>query len=237
VSLFEQPLLLFLALLGLYSPLAALPSYFPVVGRLGAAETRRLAIALFLNVAVFAMVALWVGEPLLEILGLTTAALTATGGIALMYEGIALMRGTAHHPEVAERGLTATEHGGAVEAPAATGATETETATEVKADSWRTVAFVPVTFPLTVGGTTFAFFVAFRAEAATTVDVVWLSAAGLAYAAVTAITVYASGHVQRRAKPSTAALLDRLAGILLTAIAVTILVSGVTRLVLESLPK
>ena len=42
-----------------------------------------------------------------------------------------------------------------------------------------------------------------------------LSVAGLAYAAVTAITVYGSGHVHRRASPTTAAFLDRLAGILL----------------------
>src|SRR3954454_2886135 len=94
----EQPLLLFLALLALYSPVAALPSYFPVVGRLGPADQRRLALGLFVNVTIFAMVAIWVGEPLLELLGLSTAALTATGGIALAYEGIALMRGTAEHP-------------------------------------------------------------------------------------------------------------------------------------------
>jgi multiple antibiotic resistance protein len=235
---FEQPLLLFLALVALYSPIAALPSYFPVVGQLTGKEQLRLAIALFLNTAVFALVALWVGEPLLEILGLSTAALTATGGIALMYEGIALMRGTAHHPEIADTA-------GAPSATAVPGDTVPGAAGETirvrtvdapaEAENWRRVAFVPVTFPLTVGGTTFAFFVAFRAEADTTVDVLLLSVAGLAYAAVTALTVYASGHVQRRAKPSTAAFLDRLAGILLTAIAVTILISGVTRLVLDVL--
>jgi multiple antibiotic resistance protein len=252
---FEQPLLLFLALLGLYSPLAALPSYFPVVGQLTGAETRRLAVALFVNTALFALVALWVGEPLLEILGLSTAALTATGGIALMYEGIALMRGTAHHPSVDDAGAaqvadgtahysaTAAGEGAAAagtgQSPAAGSdrAAATDTLVPAKAENWRRFAFVPVTFPLTVGGTTFAFFVAFRAEAAHTVDVLLLSVAGLAYAAVTGLTVYASGHMQRRAKPSTAALLDRLAGILLTAIAVTILISGVTRLVIEFLPR
>jgi multiple antibiotic resistance protein len=252
MSLFEQPLLLFLALVGLYSPLAALPSYFPIVGQLTRPETRRLALALFVNTAVFALVALWIGEPLLEILGLSTAALTATGGIALMYEGVALMRGTAHHPSVEDVGTAPSGSGpaghaaGAGEA-AATAATgegsravgspgPTATLAPAKEENWRRFAFVPVTFPLTVGGTTFAFFVAFRAEAARTVDVLVLSVAGLAYAAVTGLTLYASGHVQRRARPSTAALLDRLAGILLTAIAVTILISGVTRLVVEFLP-
>jgi multiple antibiotic resistance protein len=240
---FEQPLLLFLALLALYSPLAALPSYFPVVGQLTGAETRRLALALFVNTAIFALVALWIGEPLLEILGLSTAALTATGGIALMYEGVALMRGTAHHPSVdgaeqASDGRPGSPGAGdSAQQPPADGRQQT-VAVQVqpaRAENWRRVAFVPVTFPLTVGGTTFAFFVAFRAEADTTADVLLLSVAGLAYAAVTAITVYASGHVQRRAKPSTAAFLDRIAGILLTAIAVTILISGVTNLVLDVL--
>src|SRR3954452_1607448 len=206
MNLLEQPLLLFLALFALYSPIAALPSYFPVVGRLGRGDQRRLAIGLFVNVAVFAVVALLLREPLLELLGVSTAALTATGGIALLYEGVALMRGTAHHPVADPEDLPAE----AVDAPGAATVAHAETGV------WRKYMFVPVTFPLTVGGTTFAFFVAFRAEAAHTVDVLALSLAGLAYAAVTGLTVYASGHMQRRVKPSTASLLDRLAGILLT---------------------
>jgi multiple antibiotic resistance protein len=231
MDLVEQPLLLFLALFALYSPIAALPSYFPVVGRLGPADQRRLAVGLFVNVTVFSMVALWVGEPLLEILGLSTAALTTVGGIALLYEGVALMRGTAEHPAPAEVEVAVgvgaagagppppTEAGGAVDHRTPTGA-------------WREYMFVPVTFPLTVGGTTFAFFVAFRAQADSVGDVLGLSVAGLAYAAV---TVYVAAHVHRRASASTASFLDRLSGILLTAIAVTILASGATRLVVDVL--
>lgn len=220
-----EPLLLFLALFALYSPIAALPSYFPVVGRLGPADQRRLALGLFVNVAVFAMVALWIGEPLLEVLGISTAALTTVGGIALLYEGIALMRGTVEHPAPPVPAGAA----GPADAPGAAVDRRTPTG------AWREHVFVPVTFPLTVGGTTFAFFVAFRAEADSTAEVLGLSAAGLAYAALTALTLYASAHVQRRASPAAAAFLDRLAGILLTAIAVTILASGATRLVVDVL--
>ena len=226
MNLVEQPLLLFLALFALYSPLAALPSYFPVVGRLSRPDQRRLAIGLFLNVVIFAMVALWLGEPLLEILGLSTAALTATGGIALLYEGIALMRGTAVHPEAPEVDAAAVPEE-RVPGPGA--------ATCEQVGAWRKYMFVPVTFPLTVGGTTFAFFVAFRAEARSIGDVVGLSVAGVLYAAVTAATVYASAVVHGRASPATAAFLDKIAGILLTAIAVTILASGGTRLVVDVL--
>jgi multiple antibiotic resistance protein len=227
VSVVEQPLLLFLALFALYSPLAAVSSYFPVVARLRPADQGRLALGLFLYVTVFSLTALWVGEPLMELLGISTAALTTVGGIALLYEGVALMRGTAEHaavpvPVPAGDPRPADAPGAAVERRTPTGA-------------WREHVFVPVTFPLTVGGTTFAFFVAFRAEADSTADVLGLSVAGLAYAAVTAITVFASGHLHRRASPATASFLDRLAGILLTAIAVSVLASGATRLVVDVL--
>ena len=239
MDLVEQPLLLFLALFALYSPIAALPSYFPVVGRLGPADQRRLALGLFVNVAVFSMVALWVGEPLLEILGLSTAALTTVGGIALLYEGVALMRGTAEHPAPTEVEAQVAVAAGAPATGAAPGSPADASGAAPHAGTptgaWREYMFVPVTFPLTVGGTTFAFFVAFRAEADNTGEVLGLSVAGLLYAAVTAITVYAAAHVHRRASPATASFLDRLSGILLTAIAVTILASGGTRLIVDVL--
>lgn len=221
MNLAGEPWVLFLALFALYSPLAALSSYFPIVSKLTGRDQFRLAVALFLNVTIFGLAALWVGEPLLELLGISTAALTVVGGIALLYEGIPLMRGISPPPEE-EPEPTAPADGGGV-AVATTPAT------------WRKYAFVPVTFPLTVGGTTFAFFVAARADATSVLDVVGLSIAGVCYAAVTGATLYASAHVQRRARPATQAFLERIAGILLTAIAVMIATSGGTRLVVEVL--
>ncbi|GEL22396.1 hypothetical protein PSU4_13500 [Pseudonocardia sulfidoxydans NBRC 16205] len=238
MDLFGQPLLLFLALVALYSPIAALSSYFPVVGRLDGRGQLRLALALFLNVSIFGLVALWVGEPLLELLGISTAALTAVGGIALLYEGVPLMRGVAAHPPEPEPADDRTGTGepigadGAAGTPAARGVAVEAPA---EAPAWRKYAFVPVTFPLTVGGTTFAFFVGFRADATSVGEIVALSIAGVLYAAVTGATLYTAAHVQRRAKASTQAFLERIAGILLTAIAVMLLTSGVTRMVVDVL--
>jgi len=62
-----------------------------------------------------------------------------------------------------------------------------------------------------------------------------VSIAALAYAAVTGITLYLAGHVQRRISMRGAMLLDRIAGILLTAIAVILLANGFTDLVLNRL--
>jgi multiple antibiotic resistance protein len=104
-----------------------------------------------------------------------------------------------------------------------------------QAASWRSVLFMPVTFPITVGGTSFAILVGFRSRAENVSEVVALSIAGIAYAAVAGITVYLSGQVERRTSPRAQMLLERIAGILLTAIAVSLLVSGGTQMVVAAL--
>jgi multiple antibiotic resistance protein len=219
----ENPIMLFTALFALYSPFAALSSYFPIVSKLTPSQQTRLAFGLFTYVAVFALTALWVGEPLLELLGLSTAALTVTGGIALLYAGIPLMRGTEEAPSTeAERELKRD-------------GSEAAAAEAADAGAWRSVLFMPVTFPLTVGGTTFAILVSFRSQAINTTEVLVLSVAALAYACVTGITIYLSGHLERRVSAKTRKLLERVAGILLTAIAVSLLASGGPRMVMETL--
>jgi multiple antibiotic resistance protein len=115
--------------------------------------------------------------------------------------------------------------------PSTAGGSAVDGAAAGEPPAWRSVAFMPVTFPLTIGGTTFGILVAFRADVGSVSGAVGLSIAALAYAAVTGLTIYASGHVARRASPRLQILLGRLAGILLTAIAVTLLVSGGTRMV------
>ncbi|GAA2378679.1 MarC family protein [Nonomuraea africana] len=210
-------LILFLALFGLYSPVAALASYLPIVRPYGHRQVNRLALGLALNVAIFVLMALWVGEPLLKLLGISTAALTATGGIALAFAAIPLMRGQAGAVEELEKLQQQEEQG--IPAP------------PDPVPDPKSILYTPLTFPLTVGGTTFAFCVAASAAATSVREKVTLSIAVLCFAALTGLTLYLSGHVQRRISLKGAMLLDRVAGILLTAIAVILLANGFTDLV------
>ena len=220
--LFEhEAVILFLALFALYSPVAALSSYLPIVRPYSHAQQLRLAVGLAVNVAAFVLVAIWVGEPLLELLGISTAALTATGGIALLYASIPLMRGVGEAPTAEDRDAS--------DAPEDT----LKSAAEIT--SPRSVLFTPITFPLTVGGTTFAFGVAASADVGNVEGRLLLSIAAAAYAAVTGLTLYASGHVERRISPQAGMILDRVAGILLTSIAVILLANGFTDLVVAAL--
>jgi multiple antibiotic resistance protein len=111
-----------------------------------------------------------------------------------------------------------------------------ETEREEPSDGgWRSVLLLPLTFPLTVGGATFAVLVGFAAATHGVGDRGLLTVAGVAYAAVTGVTLYASAHVHRRASTRARDMLDRIAGILLTAIAAMLLASGATRLVVSVL--
>ena len=209
------PALMFLALLALFSPLAALSAYMPVVGRFSPADQWKLVFGLLVNTAVFALGAVWVGEPLLKLIGISTPALTVTGGIALLYAGVPMMQGA---------GEAAPESGAADETVAAS-----------DGESWRKVLFTPLTFPLTVGGTSFGIIVAFTSNARNLLDHVWFSLAGLAYAVLAAATLTIAGHLHRRISARAEAVLSRVAGILLTAIAASLLADGGTRLVVAVL--
>lgn len=101
--------------------------------------------------------------------------------------------------------------------------------------SWRSVVFVPFTFPLTIGGATVGLLIGFRANVSGTTGVGALVVAALAYSAVTGLCVYIAGHAQRRLSERGRSVLDRVAGILLTAIAATLIASGFTRLVVDVL--
>jgi multiple antibiotic resistance protein len=189
----SNPILMFMALLALYSPLAALSSYLPIVGRFGPGDQLRLATGLFVNVTAFVLLAVWVGEPILKLLGVTTAALSVTGGIALLYAGIPMMRGLEQTAPASDEKSDAIG----------------ENATQ---ESWRSVMFMPLTFPLTIGGTSFGLIVAFAASAQGPLEGIYLSIAGLAYAALTGLTLYAAGHLHRRVSGAAMAVLSRVAG-------------------------
>ena len=62
-----------------------------------------------------------------------------------------------------------------------------------------------------------------------------MSIAALGYAAVTGVTLWGAGVLNQRVSASAAAILEKIAGILLTAIAVILITSGGTRLVVDVL--
>jgi multiple antibiotic resistance protein len=209
----DLAVLLLLALVGLYRPVAAVSSYIPVLQPVDTRQHPRLALGLFINVAAIAVVTILVVEPLLELLGLTAAALSTTGGIALMVVAVPMMLGRSDDPAAAS----------------------TDAALAPPSASWRSVVFMPLTVPLTVGGATIAVLISFRAQVTGVTGVLALTVAALVHAAITGACAYVAGSTRRRLSDRTRMIVDRVAGFLLTAIAATLLASGFTRLVVDVL--
>lgn len=238
-SILSHPaFLMFFALLALYAPVSSLAAYLPVVRSLPRGDHLKLALGLFLYVAIFSLFTLFIGEYLLELLGISTAALTTVGGIALLYSGVRLMLGLQRTPEqVQARSEPVSRKPRTLGWNRRSGGTAVAEPAEAESGNarWQSVLLFPTTFPLTVGGATFALLVSFSAQAGGIAARGILSIPALAYAAVTAVTLFGASLVSTWASARALDLLDRIAGILLTAIAVTLLVRGGTGLIESAL--
>lgn len=201
-----------ITLVAVYSPLGAAASYASVVGHFDVRTRRRISIGLTAIVAGFVVAAVWVGEAVIELLGVSTDTLSAVGGIALLYAAIPMMRGVDHVP------------------PEDPNDPLDDYADE--AENWRTILITPVAFPLSIGGTTMAISVSSAALASTVADLLALSTVGLVFAVIVGTSSYVGGAIPGRVGPTGRTVINRASGVLLTAIGVSLLVNSVTRMVL-----
>jgi len=195
----QQLLTLFVALFTLYSPLSNIGPYASLVGHFPRADQKKLAFAVFRNVMFVMLLFVWVGELLFDVLGVNSNSLSVTGGIALMIAGLPMMLG-AGKSDKAEPG-------------------------EEKQD-WRDMAVLPMTFPMSIGGTTAAYIVSATAFAQNVIDLVAISIVIALFGLVIFLTHYLSPPLAARMKPQARVILSRIGGIVLVAISVQLLAGG-----------
>jgi multiple antibiotic resistance protein len=206
----------FVTLVALYSPLSAAAAYAQVIGGYGVDIRRKMAARLFGIVAGFVAVMVWLGEFIIEVLNVSTTTLSAVAGVALLYAGIPMMRGIDNVP--AEDSASVGERYGDID----------------RGLGWQEVLISPVTFPLSIGGSTVAVSVASASKAGGWQDLLALSAMGVAFAMVVSITSLLGGAIPGRVSRSGQTILQRASGVLVTAIGLSLLVSNVTKMVIEA---
>ena len=94
-----QTVVVYVSLLTMFSPPATLGAAAAILSGASRAVQRRLAWEIGRNYAVVLLLAIWLGRYLLLLLGISSGALTATGGAALLYQGLPLMTRGAKSPE------------------------------------------------------------------------------------------------------------------------------------------
>lgn len=195
----QQLLLLFVSLFTLFSPLANIGPFSSLVGHFSRNDQRRLAFAVFINVLVVMLLFVWVGEALFTILGVNSDSLSVTGGIALMIAGLPMMLGTSKSEEVKQ---------------------------DLEPKTWREMTVIPMTFPMSIGGTTAAYVVSASGLAQNTVDLLAISVVVLLFAVVIWLTHLFSPPLAARLNPEAREVLNRIGGIILVTIAVQLLAGG-----------
>ncbi len=208
-----QAIVVFASLLAMFSPPAVFGTATAILLDAPREVHRRLAWEIARNYALVLLLAIWLGRYLLQILGISPDALAATGGVALLYQGLPLMtRGVKlERARVEECGDRARAIGDAAR--------------------WNQLAVVPLLFPVTIGGGTIAVVIAVGERYPTLSDQFVLSGIILAMVPVVACTFLAAGPLSGRLSTGAQDVLARFSGILLVALAMQLLVDGLAGLV------
>jgi multiple antibiotic resistance protein len=202
-------ILFFLSLIGLFSPLAGIASMANITSLYSTEVQRKIAIRMVVSIALLLTLITWVGQALLQLLGVTTAQLTAAGGLALMLVAIPMMTGKV---EMARDDHEPDEEG----------------------KSWQSIVVMPLIFPLSVGASTVAIVISTSSRYDTVIDLIAISLACALFALVVGITNYFSGPLNQRLSPQGRDIMSRLAGIILVAIAFGLLTKGITEIALDA---
>lgn len=195
----QQLALFFVALFTLYSPLSNVGAYASLTSHLDRADQKKLALAVFRNVLVVMLLFVWVGQLLFDVLGVDSFSLTVAGGIALMAAGLPMMLAT-DKPQKVEAAKDAQD--------------------------WREMAVLPMTFPLSIGGTTAAYIVSASGFARNTMDLLAISVVVVIFGMVIWLTHFFSPPLAARLGPQGRRVLSRIGGIILVAIAVQLFAGG-----------
>lgn len=195
--------LLFVSLVTLYSPVSNVGANASLTAHLDRADQRRLAFRVLINVLIAMLVFVWSGEALFEILGVSADTVRVAGAIALMSAGLPMMLGTS---------------------PAA----DVEATSELA--SWSELAVVPMTFPMSMGGSTVAYLVTASSVSANFQDLLAISGVGVGFALVIFATHWFSAPLANKLSPQGRNVLNRIGGIVLVAIAIDAAAAGIRNL-------
>lgn len=200
-----QLLVLFTALVSLFSPVANIGPFAALVGHLPREDQRRIAWGVFLNSAMVLLLFVWVGELIFNVLGVTPPSRSVTGGIALFIAGMPMMLRGAKQQDVES---------------------DAQEREAVEGRDWRSMVIVPMTFPMSIGGTTAAYVVSATGFAENALDLLAISVVVLLFCIVVGLTHLLAPPIGNAVGPGGRDILTRVGGIILVAIAVQLVAGG-----------
>jgi len=194
----------FAALFAIMNPFVALPMFLSLTSGFDSAQQRRAGLRTAGYSAVLAAVILVSGSMVLSFFGVSVDDFRIAGGIVLLMIGLGMLNGagsTAHTGTAAEQ-----EHHAQVNDP----------------------TFYPMAFPMIVGPGTITTLVLLAGSNATPAGYLTIGVALVAVLAILAVVLYFSAAIGHHLSQTLRTVMTRLMGMILAAIAVEMLVAGLT---------
>jgi multiple antibiotic resistance protein len=192
-------------LLAIVNPISSAVLFASMTGRFGRTIQSRMANQSAFAILIILLVCVWVGRPLLGILGISVPMLQAAGGLILLMYGIRMVT-------VDELKLTPAEH---------------VSAEEVPEEQWKALAVVPLAIPGTVGAGTITTVVIASTTYASLRDLSIITGVCIGTALVMWLTFRSAGPIARRLGPIGLNIVTRVMGILVSATAFGLLGRGI----------
>ena len=190
-----------ISLLAMFSPMATVGPAATLLGNQPLPIQRKVALLVARNYVAVTILTVLLGKTALSALGISTAALTLTGGAALLHQGWPLMTRAG---KAADRDV-----------PANTGTA-----------GWEGLVAVPLTFPITIGGGTIAVVISAAGRAPTYIDLAALAAVCALMAVPVYYTLALAGRLISRLSSGAIDAVNRVSGIILFAIGAQLAVKG-----------
>lgn len=198
---FSQFINSFIALLVIANPLSALPAVLKITTNQTLAEKRKTGIITAFAVFIILLVAIWIGKPLLIVLGIKLPAFQIAGGIIIFTMAMSMLS--------------------AEESPIK------HTQEEQKKIISETGAIVPLAIPIIAGPGAISTLIVRVNAFPGIINMLLLSIASMLVALVMGLLLYFSSDVERLLGRSRINIINRLGGLILAAIAAQMIATGI----------
>ncbi len=202
---FEQISKLFIALFAICNPMTVLPIFLTLCAERSNEEQRSTAVKAGIAAMIIFIVCTWLGTPILDIFGIDIPSFQVAGGLIVLLIALSMVQDSASRSQQASTNDKAT-----LNKPS--------------------IAVVPLAIPLMAGPGAITTVIVAAGRYTSILDKVWISLVAILVAIIVGVSLYYADVIYRTIGQNGIKITGRVMGIILTAIAVSILREGLTTL-------
>lgn len=193
-------------LIALFSPMAAIAPFIDHTAHFPRPIQRKISLKVTIYSMIFLLAGGWLGEYVLRFLGITLPALTTSGGLILLLSSIPMvMKGTNSRQKIAS---------------------EDTVEDDVDNEDWKTIIFVPILFPITIGAASLSYMIVLMSHAHSLVDYLSVLIVIVLDGTVIFLTYFFAGPIGKKIGTTGNSILVRVGGIIVMALGFSVFTSG-----------